>query len=170
MACDPTLNGGFSCLRGNDGWYGLETFGRPALITLRGPDRKLLTAALLSLDGDRVALAIAGQVLVVPKQDVTALWTGDYLLLWRAPESSERLLAQDSRGTDVLWLRQALAAVLGRAAGPPDSPLFDVALKEAVVAFQRSRSIAPDGVVGPKTVILLNNALGGDRIPRLRAE
>ena len=90
--------------------------------------------------------------------------------MWRAPESSERLLAQDSRGTDVLWLRQALAAVLGHAAGPPDSPLFDVALKEAVVAFQRSRSLAPDGIVGPKTVILLNNALGGDAIPRLRAE
>ena len=169
-ACDPARNGGFSCLRGNDGWRGLETFGRPALITLRGPDGELLSAALLSLDGDRVTLEITGEELVAPRQDVTALWTGDYLLLWRAPESSERLLAQDSRGTDVLWLRQALAAVLGHAAGPPDSPLFDVALKEAVVAFQRSRSLAPDGIVGPKTVILLNNALGGDAIPRLRAE
>ena len=169
-ACDPARNGGISCLRGKDGWRGLETLGRPALITLRGPDGEPLSAVLLSLDGDRVTLEIAGEELVAPRQDVTALWTGDYLLLWRAPEASERLLAQDSRGTEVLWLRQALAAILGRAAGPPDSPLFDVALKEAVVVFQRSRSLVPDGIVGPKTVILLNNALGGDAIPRQRTE
>lgn len=68
--------------------------------------------------------------------------------------------ARDPR-VGVLRLRLAVAA-----APDADPDLYDALLRDAVVAFQRSRGLAPDGVVGLRTIAALNgrDAPGNDRI------
>ena len=66
-------------------------------------------------------------------------------------------LRRGDRGSAVVTLQKALAA-LGFAAGEPDG-VFGQVTQAAVIDFQRSNNLDPDGVVGTDTARLLNSAL-----------
>jgi N-acetylmuramoyl-L-alanine amidase len=66
-------------------------------------------------------------------------------------------LSRGDRGTAVVQLQKGLAA-LGFAVGQPDG-VFGATTEAAVVDFQQSNNLSPDGVVGTDTVRLLNAAL-----------
>jgi putative peptidoglycan binding protein len=66
-------------------------------------------------------------------------------------------LSRGDRGSAVVQLQKGLAA-LGFAAGEPDG-VFGATTEAAVVDFQQSNNLTPDGVVGTDTVRLLNAAL-----------
>jgi Putative peptidoglycan binding domain len=66
-------------------------------------------------------------------------------------------LSRGDRGSAVVQLQKGLAA-LGFAAGEPDG-VFGATTEAAVVDFQQSNNLSPDGVVGTDTVRLLNAAL-----------
>lgn len=51
----------------------------------------------------------------------------------------------------VVWLQVALNRHQPADAKFPQNKLFDQRVHDAVVAFQRSRNLAPDGIVGPRT-------------------
>jgi peptidoglycan hydrolase-like protein with peptidoglycan-binding domain len=61
------------------------------------------------------------------------------------------------RGSAVVKLQKALAA-LGFAAGEPDG-VFGQVTQAAVIDFQQSNNLDPDGIVGADTASLLNTAL-----------
>jgi hypothetical protein len=71
------------------------------------------------------------------------------------PEGSS--LHRGDRGGAVTALQKGLAA-LGFATGEPDG-VFGATTEAAVVDFQQSNNLRPDGVVGSDTVRLLNAAL-----------
>jgi Putative peptidoglycan binding domain len=71
------------------------------------------------------------------------------------PESGK--LRRGDRGSMVGELQRGLAA-LGFAVGAPDN-IFGSTTELAVIDFQRSNDLAPDGVAGTDTVRLLNAAL-----------
>jgi hypothetical protein len=66
-------------------------------------------------------------------------------------------LRRGDRGSAVVSLQKGLAA-LGFATGEPDG-VFGATTEAAVVDFQQSNNLPPDGVVGKDTVRLLNAAL-----------
>jgi hypothetical protein len=66
-------------------------------------------------------------------------------------------LSRGDRGTAVVQLQKGLAA-LGFAVGEPDG-VFGATTEAAVVDFQQSNNLPPDGVVGTDTARLLNTAL-----------
>jgi hypothetical protein len=66
-------------------------------------------------------------------------------------------LNSGDRGADVVTLQKGLAA-LGFSPGRPDG-IFGPITEAAVIDFQRSNNLAPDGVVGTDTAKLLNTAL-----------
>jgi hypothetical protein len=64
-------------------------------------------------------------------------------------ERSHMVLRSGSRGDQVVWLQQHLRGAGYR--GVPVSGIFDQKTRRAVEAFQRSRSLLADGVVGTAT-------------------
>jgi hypothetical protein len=66
-------------------------------------------------------------------------------------------IRRGDRGSAVVTLQKALAA-LGFATGEPDG-VFGQVTEAAVIDFQRSNNLPPDGVVGADTARLLNSAL-----------
>ena len=70
------------------------------------------------------------------------------------------MMKQGHKGADVAWLQNRLAELAGDPNGAVTEATFDADLKARVIAFQSSRSLSEDGIVGPLTIILLNNAVG----------
>lgn len=71
-------------------------------------------------------------------------------------------LNRGDRGSEVVALQKGLAA-LGFAAGNPDG-VFGATTEAAVVDFQQSNNLTPDGVVGSDTARLLNSALAREGV------
>ncbi len=71
------------------------------------------------------------------------------------------------RGAAVAWISNRLAALAGAAAVAAEDAVFDAALKDRVIAFQRARGLDPDGLVGPRTLIALNTVSDDPAIPTL---
>ncbi len=100
--------------------------------------------------------------------DVTDLWFGEFALLWRPPNGVSVSLGLGSRGPNVLWLRQSLAAIDSRyRSDAMDSDIYDADLRQRVRSFQRDNRLDVDGLAGRQTQIIINSLLAPDNTPRL---
>jgi len=155
------------CLRARGTWNNLRSYNRASILTLRGPDREY-HVLVRRMDSQSVTLDFGGQQYQLPVGEVDRYWFGDYLLLWRPPSLVSTTIAHNSRGVDVLWLRQVLQQVAGGADGTDVSnPEFDSRLRDRVMDFQRNHSLTADGIVGVETLIRLNTLLSGNDVPLL---
>ncbi|MGH8512980.1 MAG: peptidoglycan-binding protein, partial [Gammaproteobacteria bacterium] len=87
------------------------------------------------------------------------LWNGYYTVVWRPPEPVDRLISPGSKGPGVLWLRERLDQLDGRQAQVDKPGRYDEALRERVIAFQHRHALAPDGMIGPETLLYLVTAV-----------
>jgi general secretion pathway protein A len=92
-------------------------------------------------------------------------WFGSFTLLWKPPPGYRGVLLPGRRSPVVGWIRRQLTASTTSASGGEEN-FYDGALVEDVRAFQRSRALEPDGIVGPLTLIHLNTA-AGEAVPLL---
>lgn len=166
--CARAGDAGLKCLRGKASWDDMLAFDRPVLITLEDSLGWGGPVVVSALNGDRVTLLVGERRIEADAAKVKSLWSGDYLLLWRPPAVFRRTLGWGSEGEDVVWLRQFLAEISGRAMPEGRLAVFDGELRKAVVAFQESRGLKPDGMVGTHTLIHLNSAADLPEVPRLR--
>jgi general secretion pathway protein A len=167
--CAAAEDVGLRCMVHSGDWATLRRFDRPAVIELydeNGRQRQLTVAALTD---DRVTFRVGPDLHAFPVIDVSPYWLGDFLVLWRVPTGlSGGLIKPGTWGNEVLWLRERLAAIRGQPIPAGTDPFrFDATLTQAVRAFQGSRSLQQDGIVGQKTFIHLNSALDEPGIPRL---
>ncbi len=65
------------------------------------------------------------------------------------------------------WLRAKLDALEGKASKGPGPDVYDASLEQRVVAFQRSRALMPDGIVGDETLLQLTLATREPGVPSL---
>lgn len=79
------------------------------------------------------------------------------------------VLKVGSRGQRVAMLRERLQLIEGQTRPTPADPqMFEQALHEAVVAFQRRSGLTADGVVGPATLATLNGQGDAESTERIR--
>src|SRR5205085_10385191 len=121
---------------------------------------------LRDFDGDDVLLETAQGPLKMSREDLSTAWTGEFLMLWR-PAADQLRITTGMRGPAVVWLRQQLALASGTPLHEPVSPLFDNALREQVLRFQRERGLDSDGVAGARTQMLLSALSSDPAEPRL---
>ncbi len=153
---------GLRCHTGWTTWKTLLSLNRPAVLGLSGSGPESTVLTLLSLRDDRAVVYAEGRDQVLSTDQLQALWTGRYLLLWQAPSSYNRVVRAGDRGDMVAWISKRLS--------PEKSELvdiFDEAMARRVRLFQQVYGLVPDGEVGPLTMIALNN-FSGVAAPGLR--
>src|SRR3546814_9323166 len=107
---------------------------------------------MTTLDTDSASFATALGPVRVPLASLDEIWTGEFLLLWRRGTVETRI-APKARGPDVgnLWGR--IAVLDGVATSSPLPSRLDPPLGNALLAFQRSCGLVPDGITGLRPLI-----------------
>lgn len=165
-ACEQAANRGLACHRERGSWSSLRQLDRPAILTLTDTRGEHHDIVLTALSGDIAELAIAGVHVRHPVREVSALWFGQFALLWQP--AGPTTLAPGMNDPGVRWLRESLAAIDARYRADASDPLrFDATLESRVRAFQRDRRIDVDGLAGSQTQIMINSLLAFDGTPRL---
>jgi general secretion pathway protein A len=138
----------------------------PAVLELRFPNLPdTRYACLVALTPDRATLAIGGELVPVELAFLERYWYGRAHVFSRDFEGLGPGLLDDARGVRITRL-QALLGRTGLYDGG-ETGLFGPSTRSAVMAFQRSRFIEPDGQVGRLTRMVLYAAVGGYERPSL---
>ena len=166
--CSQAADAGLTCLYQRGSWAGLRQMDRPAILTLVDNSGNSHEVVLTGIIGDTAELSIGGVRVVHPIADITEAWFGNFMLLWRPPTGTATSLRRGSRGDEVAWLRNSLAAIDGRyASSDPQSDLYDAELEQIVQDFQRDHRLDVDGLAGQQTQIIINSLLAVEGTPRL---
>ncbi len=144
----------------------LLTLNRPVLLKLTGSRGENFQAALTALDEQTATLRAGAQEYPVPVEDLVRHWFGEYELLWQPPPGYRRALMPGDQGVTVEWLARRFDILQQRPDSPVAGRVYDEALYREVREFQAGEGLDADGLVGPLTLIRLNNRTGGDQ-PRL---
>ena len=153
------------CLAGQADLGELRAYNRPAIVVLTDDTNRRHELLLTSIDATTVTLEFNEQTAVVESDQFDSYWTGEYLLLWRTPVE-ESLLRPGSQGQGVIWLRNRIALV--DFIVEPINAVFDNSLRERVRQFQSSRGLQVAGLVGSRTLLLLDNLAPAPGTPLLR--
>ena len=167
QVCDGARGDGLRCLARTGSWTKVRRYDLPAVLELASPAQARHYALVTGFGGRSVNLEIGGRPFTVPQSEVDPLWDGMFIVVWRPPVLTKVPIAPGLRDKDVEWLRDRLAAVDGVADGATDRRLYDSALRERVIGFQRSRVLDPDGLVGEETLAQLIIAANEPGVPRL---
>jgi general secretion pathway protein A len=167
--CAQANDAGLACLYSRGSWSGLRQMDRPAILTLVDEGGETHEVVLIAINGAMAELSIGGVLVTHPVESIRDAWFGQYLLLWRPPNGQAASLGPNSRGPEVLWLRESLAAIDDQfVTSKPSSDIYDAELTRVVRAFQRANRLAVDGLAGQQTQIIINSMLAVDGTPRLR--
>jgi len=165
--CSGAEQNGLRCLALHGTWQQMVAFNRPAILEfdLAGNTKRYTT--LVAVNGKRVTLQSGGKRYRVPRVQVASFLRGNYMLLWKPPGRHATYLAPGMQSPWVEWVREQLAPTGEPVGYGTGAPYFDARLKKRVTAFQRAHELLPDGIVGPRTFVHLNNKAGTEGIPRL---
>lgn len=166
--CLTAQENGLRCFNSKGNMGSLRRLNRPAalrLFTDSGDEYYILLAAISAAFA---TVEIAGLSKQIAITELEQQWSGDFLLLWKAPESFSTNLENPSAAHQQ-WLRAALSKV--NLLNQPELKNFTyiAPLKEQIKDFQKSQGLNPDGIAGEHTLILLNTALGLD-VPLLNSQ
>ena len=165
---DPCVHAGrgnLRCLRLHGNWFRLRSFNHPAVLELAMPGGGRRYATLAGVGDGKANLDLGDGPRMVDLAELLPFWKGDAVLLWKPPAGETGTLAPGQQTETVRWIRERL-----RVPAPPgEEHRFDPALKARIVAFQTERGLAPDGRVGPHTLIYLGLLANDPAEPRLEA-
>jgi general secretion pathway protein A len=158
--CLPTSTSRLRCERLQaKTWRGLQSFNRPAVLTLISPAKMEGFAVLLGIVDQTAILSVNGSAQIMPLTELGPMWTGDYVLLWQPAGVYKNPFTEGYSGPQVQWLAQQFAELDGQSTQLAEVS-FNSALAQRVKIFQRNNQLQADGVVGLKTLLKLNEALG----------
>lgn len=115
---------------------------------------------LVSIDDKRVEIAQGTKIKTFSVQDISVIWSGENILLWKPPAFYKRKLRIGNTGDMVEWLDKYQAQVQRRPA--TGRKVYESRLSDYVKEFQQSVGLTPDGIVGPMTILYLQGMLGND--------
>ena len=97
----------------------------------------------------------------IPKFELGQYWTGKFTVLWQPPESFKSLAKRGDRSSFITWIADSFATIDNQPE-PLTDALFNQALEQRVAVFQQEAGLDPDGIVGIKTVLKINDYLNND--------
>ncbi len=145
--CLQENEGSFSCDRVRGDIRELRAANVPVLLTLERDNLESF-AVLYKLNDDKAQLLMAGKNVELSLDKLEQLWGGEYHRISRRYWNQTMKLGM--RGKAVALLDKRLSQVLGKPLGKGD--VYDQALREKVITFQRWQGLAADGIAGRKTL------------------
>ena len=166
--CEQAARAGLACLTERGSWSGLRQFNRPAILAVIDDNGNSHQIVLTAINGNSAEVSIGGVSVSHPVNQITDMWFGQFMLLWKPPLGTPVSLSQGSRGAEVIWLRKSLSEIdLRYSTASLDSDIYDAELAGIVKEFQRDNRLAVDGLAGKQTLIIINSLLSTDGSPRL---
>jgi general secretion pathway protein A len=165
---DYALQQGLRFLTKRGSLGSLRQLNRPAILTLQDRHGQRFYATLTALNADVATFVIGDQIRTVATSDLMEQWYGEFTLLWQPPSAYNGAVGPDEDGLMVLWLEQQMAQLMQREARPDPTLRLNGLLLDELQQFQQSEGLAADGIIGPITLIHLNNHLAGNH-PQLTA-
>lgn len=161
--CKAAAAQGFECLFATGGWPKLRRYNCPAILEMVIPgDAAKRQVTLKKVNDDEATLLIGGKEHSFPISSVDRLWDGSFIIIWKPPFAQRLTIGPDYRGQEVVWLRKSLDSIEGKETTSDMSDIYDDDLGRRIVAFQRKRSLVPDGYVGSETLVRLSMELVAD--------
>ncbi|CAH0532482.1 hypothetical protein VST7929_00312 [Vibrio stylophorae] len=155
--CSSADRAGLHCYKGESNLDLLSRLNRPVILTLQDDRYIPYYAVLYRQWPDSYELLVGDIAIRVTKSWLQQYWRGDMVTLWRPPEGGARSIRYGQRGERVQWLDGALQEWLG--IKDLSIERFDQTLLARVRQFQEANGLAPDGVAGPETLMMLDAAL-----------
>lgn len=170
-SCDSLHVGDLRCLSARGTLATLMRFNRPAIVVLvhDGHRQQLLLSQLSKTHATIVGAEDARRI---TRQRLADMWTGRFKMIWRA-DAGAVLMYPGMRGEAVSWLRRRLAKVDEQSDDADQavvSRYFGRGLESRVRHFQLMHELEPDGLVGPRTQIVLNGLAAESGVPTLVAQ
>jgi len=155
--CLQAKEHGLYCMNGLGTLQQIRRLNRPAVLKLFSKENEVFYAALTAIDNNNAIMDVGGRTVAFSAEDIGKHWFGEYTLFWKVPPGYRRNIYPGYRGEPVKWLHEKLQVVQGVTV-QDITDVYDRELVRQVKKFQLSQGILPDGIVGPQTIIHLNNA------------
>ena len=143
----------------------LDQLNYPAIIKLSNGEQDIY--AVVYKASESYQLLIGEQSIDVSVEWLVRYWHGGLTLLWKTPFIPQRKIKLGDQGERVLWLSQQLNLIYSLPAS--NKAIFDIDLQEEVKQFQRDHGLIDDGIVGPRTMLLIMQQMHPE-FPRLTEE
>ncbi len=161
-ACQHAEELGLRCLFKRGSLGSLRLLNRPAVLKLLNAPGEEFYATLMALGGDRATFAVGKGTRQVSLKELETRWLGEFALLWKVPAGHRDEIHPGERGPEVARLDGLLARINQRPPVLAANPALAGSLLAELKAFQYSRGLEPDGILGTQTLIHLNAAAGQD--------
>ncbi|MBI5408193.1 MAG: AAA family ATPase [Nitrospirae bacterium] len=158
--CELAKTHGLRCLNDIGSLTLLRQLNSPAVLKLNDKGR-VFYAALTALEGETASLTVGTKSIKVAAKEIESKWLGGFTLLWRTPSDYKGDIHPGDKVTVVQWVNKQLSTIQGRLIQPEENLVYNNELVNEVKKFQLSEGLKPDGIIGPHTIIHLNNAAGG---------
>ena len=155
--CDLILKRGLHCLFDIDSWNHVITLNRPTVLEFALPGKIKRYALLIGTEQGQPILRINDDY-VVRLDEVLSYWQGYFLTLWKPPFPGMQYTYPRQTSKNVMWLRQQMDAIEENSETVTRPRYYDKNLKKRVISFQRQNNLKEDGIVGPRTIIHLQNS------------
>lgn len=166
LTCKTILKRGYRCLFDRTDWKTLLALQRQVILEFSLADTQKRYALLTGTrHGEPVLLFNKQHTFAL--QDILPFWQGYFLLLWKPPLADTMTIFLHQKSPDVFWVRQKLDQIDNNAIHVEDPFYFDNNLEMRIKRFQRQSQLYADGVVGPRTMIKLQNAAAPENAPLL---
>ncbi len=161
-ACQQVRIKGLGCLNEQSNLDSLLQLNRPTVFKLYNDQGWEFYATLTALKGGTVTFVMGTETKTVDIKEIEKRWCGDYFLLWKMPTDYRSPVLPGQKRRIVQWIDRQLSIIQGRETRSQKNFIFDDTLVREVKRFQLAKGLVPNGIVGPQTIIHLNNEVGSE--------
>ena len=158
--CEQATARGLRCLSGSVSLNGLLRLNRPAVLKLFDERNRAFFATLMSYNDGLATFRAGGKDIVTDADEIGRRWYGDYALFWKTSLNYTGNIRPGHKGPELVWVEKQLSLINGRKMQQAKDLIYDERLVNEVKKFQLTEGLVPDGIIGPHTLILLNNVSG----------
>jgi general secretion pathway protein A len=165
-ACMQIRDKGLRCLDGNASLDQLILMNRPAVVKINDERGRGYYAALTAIHGAVASLTVGSENRSVDMQELRKQFLGEYILIWKIPPDYNGTMYPGASSPVTSWIENRMAMMQGRKPRDSKNLVYSKDIADQVRAFQGTKGISPQGLIGPQTIIQINNASGSDE-PKL---